>query len=91
MRGRISATPSARIAANSGRPRPGIRKATADARPAHSTRDEEVRGRDAGDRDGESSGVHRSTSGVSCSSRAGPIPGTASSSSTDANAPFAVR
>ena len=33
---------------------------------------------------------HRSTSGRSCSRRAGPMPGTASSSSTDRNAPFAV-
>ena len=34
---------------------------------------------------------HRSTRSRSCSRRAGPIPGTASSSSTDENAPFFVR
>ncbi len=34
---------------------------------------------------------HRSTSGRSCSSRAGPIPGTASSSSTERKTPFASR
>ena len=34
---------------------------------------------------------HRSTRGFNCSSRDGPMPGTASSSSTDENAPFAAR
>ena len=64
---------------------PPTRTTSARPRPTQSEPGEQVRGPD------RLRAHHRSTNSFSCSRRAGPIPGTASSSSTDWNAPCSVR